>query len=424
LLLAGAVPLIFLHATYQPTLSIPVGSTSIDLTLADLAVAVLAGTAGMRLARSGLQLLRPAAFPLLAAAAFLLVALLACFTPLVRGEEYALLPHLVSASKLAWYALLAPAVIVLVETRRDGVVLARAMIAWSLVATGWGALQFLGIVDEFEGKRPGQREPSFVGIHDFAALSGAALALGIVGLALRDEPVGRRWSLAGLAGGGIGLILSGAMTGVMGIWLAAVAVIVLTVKRRELGAAAATAIVVVLLTVTLGTTVMRASAIERFAEFLGIRDRVAQESGVQSYAHRTLLAYIGLRIFRDNPVVGVGWQASSESFAYTPYLAAAHRRFAGEPAQAFPSPEHPWGVQNAYIETLADLGIVGLAALVLAFGSALATGIRRASETPLALVGLTWLLVATGIWMGIGLVAGIPLVALTWLGFGLVNARA
>ena len=56
--------------------------------------------------------------------------------------------------------------------------------AWSVAATGWGLLQFLGVVSEFEGKRPGQREPSFVGIHDFAALSGAALVVGAVGVGL------------------------------------------------------------------------------------------------------------------------------------------------------------------------------------------------------------------------------------------------
>ena len=38
LVLAAAVPFLFLHATYQPTLSIGAGSTSIDVTLADAAI--------------------------------------------------------------------------------------------------------------------------------------------------------------------------------------------------------------------------------------------------------------------------------------------------------------------------------------------------------------------------------------------------
>ena len=103
---------------------------------------------------------------------------------------------------------------------------------------------------------------------------------------------------------------------------------------------------------------MRAETIERFAEFLGIRDRV-EETGVESYAHRTLLAYIGGRIWLDHPVTGVGWQASSEQWAYGPYLDDARERFPNEPDQAFPAPEHPWGIQLLYLQVAADLGIAG-----------------------------------------------------------------
>ena len=103
---------------------------------------------------------------------------------------------------------------------------------------------------------------------------------------------------------------------------------------------------------------MRAETIERFAEFLGIRDRVEQ-TGVESYAHRTLLAYIGGRIWLDRPITGVGWQASSEEWAYGPFLDDARRRFPNEPEQAFPSPDRPWGIQLLYLQVAADLGIAG-----------------------------------------------------------------
>ena len=81
-------------------------------------------------------------------------------------------------------------------------------------------------------------------------------------------------------------------------------------------------------------------------------------------------------------------------------------------------------MQNAYLETLADLGVIGFVALLTAFGSALVTGVRRACTTPLALVGVAWLLVASGVWIGLGLTAGIPLAALTWMAFGLTCSRA
>ena len=101
-----------------------------------------------------------------------------------------------SALKFAWYALLLPATLLLVRSAADATPLFRATVVWSGAATAWGLLQFLGLVAEFEGKRPGQREPSFVGIHDFAALSGAALLLGVVGARARGRTPARRASLA------------------------------------------------------------------------------------------------------------------------------------------------------------------------------------------------------------------------------------
>ena len=286
-----------------------------------------------------------------------------------------------------------------------------------------GLLQFLGVVSEFEGKRPGQREPSFVGIHDFAALSGAALVVGAIGVALGDgRPAGRRWSLAALATGALGVVLAGAMTAVLGLWLALAAVLLGARAVRALQTRRAVALVAVTLLVTAGTAAMRADTIERFAEFLGIRDRVEQ-TGVESYAHRTLLAYIGGRIWLDRPITGVGWQASSEEWAYRPFLDDARERFPDEPDQAFPSPEHPWGIQLLYLQVAADLGIAGIALLIGLTAAAVTTGVRGLHSSPVALVGLGWLCVAAGVWAGIGLVSGLPLGALTWIAIGLVTVR-
>ncbi len=97
--------------------------------------------------------------------------------------------------------------LLLVRRADDVVPLARSIVAWSVAASTWGALQFAGLVDEFEGRRPGQREPSFVGIHDFAALSGAALTVGLIGVAFGDgRPAGRRWGWLAIATGGLGIV--------------------------------------------------------------------------------------------------------------------------------------------------------------------------------------------------------------------------
>jgi O-antigen ligase len=167
---------------------------------------------------------------------------------------------------------------------------------------------------------------------------------------------------------------------------------------------------------------MRADTIERFAEFIGLRERVA-DTGVESYAHRTLLAYIGGRIWLDRPVTGVGWQASSEEWAYAPFLDDARARFPGEPDQAFPSPEHPWGIQMLYLQVAADLGIAGIVFLLGLAAAGIAAAVRGLRVSPVPLVGLGWLCVVAGVWTGIGLVAGLPLEALTWIALGLVTVR-
>ena len=419
-MLAAAIPPLFLHATYQPTLHLGLGGANLDLTLADLAIAIVLVVALVEARRLGLVPLRHARWILGAGAAFVVVAWLSLLLPVLRDQDYPLLLRTVSVGKFTWYALLAPATLYLVRRPPDLRILGQAVVVWSVAATGWGLLQFAGIVNEFEGKRPGQREPSFVGIHDFAALSGAALTLGLIGLVYVDgTPLGRSWRWPAIATGALGVVLSGAMTAVIGVWLASAAVVLLARRARVLGARALalTALVAVLL--TLGTSLMRADTLTHFAEFLGLRDETDQ-SQVQSYAQRTLLGYIGLRIFLDQPVTGVGWRGSEDEFAFGPVLPDAHARFPDEPAEAFPSPEHPWGVQNLYIQTLADLGVVGFGLLLLLAGSAVVAAWRRPGQ--LQRVGLAWVLVVAGVWLGLGLVAGIPVLALTWIGLGLCGA--
>jgi O-Antigen ligase len=423
LVLAAAVPFLFLHATYQPSVSLGVGSTSVDVTLADAAIACVLVAATLRGRREGWQPLVRARVVLGLTAAFLLVCAVSLATPSLLGEDYDLTRHTISLAKFAWYATLLPATVLLVRSTVDLVPVVRALVAWSVAATAWGLLQFLGLVAEFEGKRPGQREPSFVGIHDLAALSGAALVVGAIGIALADgAPAGRRWSVVALIAGGLGVVLSGAMTAVLGLWLALATVLLGARAISSLGGRRALALVGVTLLVSAGTATMRASTIERFAEFIGIRDRVA-DSGIESYAHRTLLAYIGGRIWLDRPVTGVGWQASSEEWAYGPFLDDARARFPNEPDQAFPSPAHPWGIQTLYLQVAADLGIAGIALLLGLAAAGVAAGVRGLRSSPTALVGLGWLCVVAGVWTGIGLVAGLPLEALTWIAFGLVTVR-
>jgi hypothetical protein len=103
-------------------------------------------------------------------------------------------------------------------------------------------------------------------------------------------------------------------------------------------------------------------------------------------------------------------------------LPAAHKKFPDVAPLAFPTREHEWGIQNAYIQAAADLGLVGLVLWLAPFALALVLALR-ANAPPGAVAAFT-ILAAMGIWGGQGLVAGIPLDAVTWLGFGLAATAA
>jgi O-antigen ligase len=416
LVLAAALPFLFLHDKYQP---FTIGSGRVEVRPADLAMVAVAvftvrSFRWSRL-RGGLVVWAPLV-------AFLVYSGLACFYPLLREPGYDWATYLITAVKFAEYAVLAPAVVLLVRGRRDLDVLLGALVLWSTAMTTVGVLQFLGLVDELEGRRPGQREPSYVGIHDFAALSTAALVVGIVAIAFGTEDRRERaFGLVASVSGAIGLILSGSVAAAGGLAVVAVAVLVLAGRaglltgRRVAGVAAITAVS------CLGVLVLRGSDLDQFARFLGIRQpERSTVTQVQSYSQRTLLIYIGGRIWLDHPIFGAGYQASAKDpKVFEPYLPDAHRKFPDTAAEAFPSAAQPWGVQSFYVQALADLGVVGLVLWLAIFAAALWVALRaRASAAGAVAIG--WLLVAAAVWTARGILAGLPLDALTWLAVGLV----
>jgi O-antigen ligase len=236
--------------------------------------------------------------------------------------------------------------------------------------------------------------------------------------------------VAGIAGA-VGVTVSGSAAAGLGLGAATVAVLLVAAYRRSLSVRQALAALAIVGSVAIGILVMRGGDVDQFVRFLGIRDqdRSAQEN-VQTYVQRTMLAYLGWRIFLDHPFVGAGWQASAkEEQVYGDYLDDARREFPDTPEEAFPTPERPYGVQNAYIQALADLGIIGFLLLMGTFAAGLFLATRAALRAPPAtaipgaLAG-AWLVLAMGTWTAVGLVAGVPLDALTWIALGLAATAA
>jgi hypothetical protein len=411
-LFALCVPLVFLHAEYQPSLTVSLGGSDATLFLSDvavLAIGAIGAAAGFRL---GFAPLRAGRAIWISSAVFLAFVLAGTAVGSATTDGYPLADNLLTAAKLGEYALLALAAPLAIRCARELTPLLVVLTAWSSAATLGALLQFVGVLNEFEGRRPGQREPSFLGIHDLAALSGATLAIGLLALALGERK--RLGLVAGIVGG-LGVILSGATAAVVGVAAAGAAAWLLG-RRRALAIAAVVSLVAA------GTIAIRALDTRPLLDALGIeRPRDVATDPEASWQQRAALAYIGGRIFLDHPLLGVGWQASAEPEHYEPYLGDARARFPDLPERALPSPEHAWGVQYAYVQAAADLGVFGLLAwlafLVVPLGVAWRVGASAA-------VPILWLLVSMGIWIGLGLVAGIPLVGLTWLSIGLAAASA
>lgn len=421
IILAATIPIVFLHLRYQP--SVVVGPATVKLS--DVMVLLTALAAVYVAARDGLAPLRPGLPVWIAAILFLLWIGLATLYP---SQAYPFKTHAVTAGEFAEYALLAPSVPLLVRRRVEALLVLGTLVAWSVAATVVGALQWAGW-EIAAGWGQGQREPSFLGTQDFAAFSGMVLGLGIVALlwGVRDRLRTVAW--IAVVSGILGFAIGGATSGVIGLVPAAAMAIFVAARRGLLHRAALVAAVAATAVASLGVVVYRSGDYGQFFSFLGVRHTNASAAkNIQTYPQHTLLAYIGLRIWLHHPIVGAGFEASNDYATYGRELAAAHRHFPDVAPSAFPTPTRSYGVQDLYVQVLADLGIVGLVLLAALFVAGVVPGLTAALRAPPAaafpaLLGLFWLILSVGLWTAQGMIAGIPLDALTWLGFGTAVTR-
>jgi len=425
-LLAAALPILFLHVHYQPGVAISVGSTTVDAYLSDFAVLAVVVLAVVEARRRGVATLAPGRPLWIAGALFLVWMAFGVVYGRLHASGYPWQTHGVTAAKFAEYALLAPAVPLLLRRARDLVLPIWSVALWSSAATVVGIAQFFG-ADIFLAGTVGRRQASFLSSADFAALSAAALLVGIVAIAAPRVRGTRIPAAIATVSGVLGMIVAGAVASVLGLATALVALGVVLLLRRELVPRRVVAIGAVAAVVAVGVVAIRGSDLDAFARFLGAspgKTTSPEPTKVQTYAHRTLLAWIGFEIWKDHPVLGVGWEGSAEPVNFGPYLPAAHVRFPDEAPLAFPSaaPERRYGVQNSWLQALADLGIIGLALWAGTFAAAAWVAVKGLGAVT-ALYGLLATGLLVWLWTAQGFVAGIPLDALTFLAFGAAATR-
>ncbi len=420
---AWALPAVFVLLFVAVKFMPGVTSGTSTVNLADLALLGVTIWALVRLRREGLGALRGSLWLWVAILALLAYLVAASLYPTLSDPDYAWKTHLATAVKFAEYAALVPVTAVLVRNERSLRRLWTVVAITAAVAGVIAVAQFFGL-QIFQAAQTGTRQPAFTGISVLGTLGAAAIAVGFVGV-LWPGTLSGRVIAAGLVGGSLSAIFSGEAAAGISIALITVASLLLVRGRRRVTVRQYAIVIGVALVCAAGMLTIRSGDISQFTNTI---DKKAKAENVNTYSQRTLMFYIGLRIWEAHPIFGSGWQSIREPRVYSPFLAAAHRRFPNQPEQAFPSAEHRWGVDNAYIQSLAELGLVGTAVFLAFLATGVAMGIRGSLRAPpegalLALTGLLWLLVTIGIWSGQGLVAGTGFAALPFFGLGLIAAE-
>ena len=83
-----------------------------------------------------------------------------------------------------------------------------------------------------------------------------------------------------------------------------------------------------------------------------------EEFGHNSAQHRLITAYAGIQAFLEHPVTGVGWARSSDAIASPTIALVLRNRLPSGNPNLYPDIQVT-GVHSAYVQVLAELGLIG-----------------------------------------------------------------
>lgn len=410
-LFVAATLVSLVRAKDQPSIDVSAGSTVVSVTPADVLLAALLFAVGVLLVR-GARISSGAWPVLLTALAF---GGWVGLSSLGNGAT-----AMVAAAKLVELGVLTLAAAIVLDRAARLRVLVAVLVALTVAAVAFGIVGFAQV--------PGRRQSSFLGEHDLATLSTIALAVWLITLVTGKSHLGRLPLVAGVTGA-VGITLGASFASLIGLYLVAGAVLLVGRARGSLRRHALLLTMLVCGAITAATLVIRSDNLGFLYQLFG--DPEAAESGayVGSWSSRLIYAYVGGRVFLDNPVLGTGWYGELPPEEYAEYLPAAHERFSEQPPHYFPPAEGTFVPQQTYDQVLYELGVVGAVLFLLlaiaATRAALAVARRWPRGSPHEYGGyvpLAWLCTIGGALAGTALFGGIPLAVLFWLGLGVVAA--
>jgi hypothetical protein len=411
-LLLASIAVSLIKAVEQPGVTIALAGTSARLVPSDLLLALLAVVIAVRVARAR-SYPRPAVGLTVAAAA---LASLILVTGLANGGA-----AVVAAGKLVILAVLLVASVVLIDSADRLWLVTLLLVVVTTAAVAWALVGF--------AQHPGDRQASFLGEHDLAALSTVSLVVGLAALHCRHR-LSRLPLAAGIVGS-LGIVLGAALASLLGLYLAGAALIALAALRRSLRLRSVIITVLVAVVLTGATYTLRSSDLGFLREWFAPAENAKPGQYAGGWSQRLIFAYVGGRVFLDHPLLGTGWWGELPPSEYARFLPAARARFPDQPPHYFPPDDGTFIPQQTFDQVGYELGIAGitllLALIAAAARDALVTGRRwpRGERDELgAYLAAGWLASLLGVIAGSALFGGTPIAALFWLTFGLVAASS
>lgn len=275
-------------------------------------------------------------------------------------------PDLLSQGLVSWVRLVQTASVAFIAARllrspRDVSLVLLFALAGALFTSLEAIRQFANEPLEYGAAFPRRRYGGFLNQNQFGLVAGSLILTGLFGGFFTSRTVRSALIVTGV----IGMILSKSLTSGLALIVALAVGTLFRPGRSDRGLAAAK--ILIALVAVVGSLFV-------YTDQLRPEEVPGAETGAETSTEvRAMLARAGLELFLRNPIMGVGWQASSapEVIGAPQVAAVVRKEFPDLPEPYYPDVT-PTSVHNAYIQVAAETGVLGVAA----FGLVISLGIR------------------------------------------------